>query len=139
MSSKEMAGINQSATVVPDTDPDTQWWWDALRSGDLLLPHCTLCVRSFFPPMPSCPRCGSSSVDSVPMPGHGTVLSWVVIHSASDPLFADEVPYTIAAVEYEGGGRVFGRIANGPLEDGTRVKPLLYTVGDVTLLGFERS
>ncbi|KXF53874.1 hypothetical protein CJ179_35295 [Rhodococcus sp. ACS1] len=130
--------IDQRATVAPDIDPDTRWWWDALGRGELLIPHCQSCDRTFFPPTPTCSQCGSESVDDRPLPEQGKVESWIVVHRTADETFASETPYTIAAVLFDGGGRIFGRIANGPLEDNMVVRPVAYIVDETTLLGFER-
>jgi len=130
--------IPQRRTSAPETDPDTQWWWDALRQGELYLPHCLSCARTHFPPTPSCPHCGSTDVDRKLASGRGTVYSWVVIHSPADPAFAEDAPYTVVAVHMDGGARLFGRITNGPLHDGMPVEALVYTVDDIALLGFRR-
>jgi uncharacterized OB-fold protein len=131
--------VNQHVTVPPDVDDDTAPWWKALSDGTLLVPRCNSCERAFFPPTPSCPHCGSRDVGDVVGSGHGAVYSWIVVHHALDPLFADETTYTIAAVVLDEGARVFGRIANGPLDDGTPVRAVPYVVDGTTLLGFERA
>ena len=130
--------VGQHATVAPDTDADTQWWWDALGRGDLFVPHCTSCDRSFFPPMPACPHCGSTEVGRRRSAGLGRVYSWITVHLAQDPAFLDETPYTVVAVHLEEGARLFGRIADGPLEDAMPVRAVPYTVDGTVLLGFER-
>ncbi|MGH8920847.1 MAG: Zn-ribbon domain-containing OB-fold protein [Actinomycetes bacterium] len=133
-----MDGLQQ-VTLAPQTDPDTGWWWEALAAGSLLLPRCRSCELHFFPPMPSCPRCGGIDIDHREASGVGTVSSWVVVHHATDPLFVGETPYTIVAVHLAEGPRLFGRIANGPLADGMAVRAVPYTVDDITLLGFVRA
>ena len=130
--------VGQHVTVPPETDPDTQWWWDALARGELLVPRCASCGWHFFPPMSACPRCGSTTIDRPVSAGTGLVYSWIVIHHALDPAFAAETPYTIVAVHLDEGVRMFGRIADGPLHDEMAVRAVPYTVGDTTLLGFER-
>lgn len=130
--------VGQHVTVPPEADPDTQWWWEALNQGELLLPHCSACDGYFFPPMPACPNCGSDSIDRRRSAGEGTVYSWVVVHLAQDPAFRGETPYTVVAVHLAEGVRLFGRIAAGSLQDGLRVRGVPYRVGETTLLGFER-
>jgi hypothetical protein len=130
--------VGQHVTVPPEADPDTTWWWEALGRGELLLPHCSACDGYFFPPMPACPHCGSTVTDRRRSAGEGTIYSWVVVHLAQDPAFRDETPYTVVAVHLTEGARVFGRISNGPLADGMRVRAVPYAVGETTLLGFER-
>ena len=130
--------VGQHGTVPPEADPDTQWWWDALGQDQLLLPHCSACDGHFFPPMPACPHCGSTRIGRRPCSGEGAIYSWIVVHLAQDPVFREEAPYTIAAVHLAEGPRLFGRIADGPLADGMRVRAVPYRVGQTTLLGFER-
>ena len=130
--------VGQRATVTPETDPNTQWWWDALARGEFRVPHCTSCDGSFFPPMPACPHCGSTAVDHRRSTGDGTIYSWITVHLAQDPAFVDETPYTVVAVHLPEGARLFGRIAEGKLADGMPVRAVPYQVGGTTLLGFER-
>ena len=91
-------------------DRESSWWWEALATGVLMLPRCNRCDRFSFPPMPTCPHCGGTSFARVEASSTGRVYSWVVVHVALDSAFADEVPYTIAAVSLDEGARMFGRI-----------------------------
>ena len=43
----------------PVPDPDSAFFWEGLRARKLLLQACGACARHRFPPMPSCPYCGS--------------------------------------------------------------------------------
>lgn len=60
--------------------------------------------------MPSCPWCGSEEWTAQEVSGTGVVYSWVVVHQALTPSFADEVPYVIATVALDVGCRMFGRL-----------------------------
>lgn len=129
----------QHTLVEPEPDLDTQWWWDALAAGRLELPRCLSCGRTFFPPQPTCPHCGSGEWERIQASGLGRVYSWVVIHIPLDTRFKDEVPYAILAVELDEGARLFGRW-KGTLEEiaaGARVKAWIYRVEGQPLLGFE--
>jgi uncharacterized protein len=128
----------QRTLVEPEPDLDTQWWWDALAQGRLEVPRCRSCGRTFFPPQPNCPHCGSDDWERVQASGRGRVYSWVVIHTPLDPRFADEVPYAILAVELEEGVRLFGRW-KGTLDEiraGVDVQAWIYRVEGTPLLGF---
>jgi hypothetical protein len=74
--------------------------------------------------MPSCPYCGTEGGTDVEVPGTGTVYSWVGVHRAMTPAFAGEVPYTVATVDLDGGGRIFARVSpSGAVAIGVAVVP----------------
>lgn len=128
----------QSVTVPPEVDEDTRPWWDSLAEGRLWIPRCEDCSARFFPPLPRCPRCAGTRIAQVDSKGVGVLYSWIVVHVALDPAFADETPYTVAAVTLAEGVRLFGRIAAGELRADLPVQAVIYQVDGVTLLGFER-
>ena len=64
--------------------------------------------------MPSCPWCGEAASTVVDASGAGRVYSWITVHRALDAERADDVPYTIAAVELAEGCRVFARVEAAP-------------------------
>ncbi len=129
----------QRAIVAPEPDLDSQWWWDALGEGRLELPRCRSCGRTFFPPQPFCPHCGSSEWERIEASGHGRIYSWVVAHTPFDMTFADEVPYPIVAAELEEGVRLFGRYRGEPetIRADAPVRAFVYWVERTPLLGFE--
>jgi uncharacterized OB-fold protein len=124
---------------LPDIDYDSRAWWDALETGSLEIPRCNSCRRTFFPPQPGCPHCGSASWALVQSEGLGAVYSWVVVHHPFDPAFADEVPYTIVAGDLDEGARLVGRYW-GPevaFEPGMRLRTCAYRAQAQALLGFK--
>ena len=55
--------------VLPQPTPETQHFWDGCKAGELLLQRCTECSKSYFPPRPFCPKCGSPLFsEAVPRP-----------------------------------------------------------------------
>lgn len=130
----------QRGVIAPQVDHDSRWWWEALAAEQLLLPRCDGCGRCFFPPQPTCPHCGNDSWQAVEASGRAVVYSWVVIHVALDATFAEDVPYTIVAAEFEEGPRVFGRLQNPDgVTAGEPLEAVFYKAGGTTFLGFERS
>lgn len=131
--------VLEQSFVAPHVDSDSRSWWDALAEGRLELPRCASCERAFFPPQPGCPNCGSMQWDLVPSPGLGRLYSWVVVELAFDPTFADDVPYTIVAVELDEGVRLIGRYLGqwDGVEPGTRMQGVIYRAREQPLLGFE--
>jgi uncharacterized OB-fold protein len=128
-------------TFAPIPTPDSQYFWDGLREGKLLIPHCTACGRHFFPPMPGCPYCGADpeKVERVEASGEGTVYSWIVAHYAFDPTLAGEVPYTILTVDLAEGARINGRLIGASGDDvqaGMKVRAQYQDRGEFSILCF---
>jgi uncharacterized protein len=133
-----VSGTVQKGFVDVPVDADSAWWWAALAEDRLMLPRCDRCERCFFPPQPTCPYCGSSSWQAIESAGTGQVYSWVVIHTALNPAFAGDVPYTIVAVELDEGVRVLGRLREEiELAAGMRLEPYFYEAGGRKMLGFQ--
>jgi uncharacterized protein len=129
----------QRGFVPPEPDADTRWWWDALAAGRLELPRCRDCGRAFFPPQPACPRCGSPAWARIEATGRGRLYSWVVAHTAFDPRFAEDVPYTLVAVDLDEGVRIVGRLGgdSAALQAGAPMRAFVYRVAGQPLVGFE--
>jgi len=125
--------------LAPEKDADSAPFWEALTGGRLLVPRCGGCRRSFFPPMPACPRCGSTDVTLAPSEGRGTIYSWVTVHRALHEAFAGDIPYTIVAVDLDEGARMFGRLlepSDTALAADLRVLLTPYEAGGFVLPGF---
>jgi len=87
--------------------------------------------------MPACPYCGSLGGADVEVTGSGTVYSWVRVERPLTPAFAAEVPYSVATVDLDGGGRVLGRLLpHDRAAIGARVAPSFVDHGDWTELRF---
>lgn len=111
------------ALVGPTPDVDSQFYWDGLARSQLLLQECSSCHNRRFPPMPSCPYCGSTGFE-IGEAAKGTIYSWVTVHRAFQAAFAGEVPYTLVTVDLDGGGRIVGRLEPGTAAAaGLHVKP----------------
>jgi hypothetical protein len=119
----------------PEPDQESAPHWAALRERRIVLQACTACGRRRFPPTPGCPYCADPGMRWEEVPGTGTVYSLITVHRAFDPAFAAEVPYDIATVDLDGGGRMVGRAAGSPAI-GARVAPAFADHGDWTELRF---
>jgi len=107
----------------PVADTDTRFYWEGLAKGQLTVQECTACGRRRFPPMPSCPYCAATGTVIMEATA-GTVYSWITVRRAFQPAFAAQVPYTIATVDLDGGGRIAGRLEPGEVaRPGLRVRP----------------
>lgn len=94
----------------PLQDHDSAFFWEGLRGGALKLQQCITCSKRRFPPMPSCPYCASRESEIVQTNELGAIYSWIVVHHAFHPAFKDDVPYVVATIDLEGGGRMAARV-----------------------------
>ena len=136
-----MTMATETSFLAPSPSPDSEFFWEGLRQRKLLIPHCTVCDRHYFPPMPGCPYCAANGdqVEHVEASGEGAVYAWIVAHYAFDPIFAKEVPYTVLTVDLDEGARVVGRLKGAEpeqLQGGMRVKADYEDRGDFTILCF---
>jgi uncharacterized OB-fold protein len=82
----------------------------AATTGVLHLQRCDACGRWRHPPRIRCAACGSDAWSWQAAAGTGRIFTWTVTHRATDPAFADEVPYAIVVVELDEGPRVVGNV-----------------------------
>jgi uncharacterized OB-fold protein len=116
-----------SADSRPLPDEESAPFWTGLDAGRIILQECGACARRRFPRMPACPYCGTLGGGDVEVPGTGTVYSWVRVDRALTPTMASEVPYCIATVDLDGGGRMQGRLEPpGEAAIGARVEPVFH-------------
>jgi uncharacterized protein len=95
----------------PVPTPETQHFWDGAKAGELRLQRCDDCTKTYFPPRPFCPACGSRNVSVVTASGKAKLHSYV-IHHRKVPGFTP--PYAIAVVELEEGPRMMTNIVDCP-------------------------
>jgi uncharacterized protein len=133
-----MTVLAPRCAVAPTIDGASAEFWSALEDGRLVVPSCNSCGRHSFPPMPSCPLCGSLDVSQDEVSGAGTIYSWAKVHIALDPAFEPDVPYTVLVVDLREGGRLMGRFLDDdrPPEAGAQVRLEPYRVDGITLPGF---
>jgi uncharacterized OB-fold protein len=96
----------------PVPTPETQHFWDGTRAGELRLQKCDDCSKTYFPPRPFCPGCGSRKVSIFKASGRGTLYSYVINHRPAAPGFTP--PYAIAVVELAEGPRMMSNIVDCP-------------------------
>ena len=111
----------EQATPRPVPDLDSQAFWAGLQAHRSVLQRCASCERRRVPAMPSCPSCGHPDWRSEEISGTGTVFSYIVVHRTFDAAFTTDLPYTIATVDLDGGGRIAARIDGPPSIDAKAV------------------
>jgi uncharacterized OB-fold protein len=82
----------------------------AAETGVLHLQRCDDCGTWRHPPRIRCATCGSAAWSWQPTAGTGVVYTWTVTHRASDPAFAEHLPYAVLVVELTEGPRVVGNL-----------------------------
>lgn len=96
---------------LPVPSPETAHFWEGTRAGELRLQQCSddSCGRTYFPPRPFCPTCGSRDVEVVVASGRATLASYVISHL---PAPGFEPPYAIALVDLAEGPRMMTNIVD---------------------------
>jgi uncharacterized OB-fold protein len=116
-----------TAVGLPSPTPDqlSEPFWAALAEHRVVVQECPACGRRRFPRLPSCPYCAAEGGDDVEVAGTGVVYSFVRVHRALTPASVDEVPYCVATVDLDGGGRIHARVEPPEaVEIGLAVTPL---------------
>ena len=93
----------------PTPDRDTQYFWDGVAAGRLLLQACSSCGTVRLPPQPMCGSCRSFEWEPRDADGRGTVLSWIVSRHPTEP---DAEPRTVALIELEEGPRIVSNLVD---------------------------
>lgn len=81
---------------------------DYLEQGKIMGTQCRTCGQKFFPPRAQCFKSLSSDMEWFEVTGKGKLVSYSTLHYGPTG-FTEELPYTIALVDY-GDYKVFGRI-----------------------------
>lgn len=101
-----------------------------LEEGKVMGTRCKDCGMTFFPPRADCHVCLASNMEWFEVSGTGKLVTYSSLEFA--PVgFGDDVPYSIALLDY-GDYKIFGRIAsNIPMEDveiGMEMKTVVNTL-----------
>jgi uncharacterized OB-fold protein len=101
---------------IPEVTEELRPFFAAAREGRLVVQRCTACGRRRFPPRDICSDCLGRGAEWVAASGRGRVVSFNVMHQLYHPGFAAEVPYAVALVELEDGGRMLTNVVDCSLE-----------------------
>lgn len=86
---------------LPQPDPLTQPFWDAVREGRLAIQRCAGCGYYNHPPRALCDRCSSSDLAFAGVSGRGRVYSFTLMRQKNVAGFEALVPYLNLLVELE--------------------------------------
>lgn len=95
-----------------------RFWREQKNRYNLLGTKCNNCGRTFFPPREICVDCHRKSIgkmENLKLKGNGEVLSYSIIHEASDA-HINLVPYAIAIIELDEGAKITGQVVNANCE-----------------------
>ncbi len=101
---------------IPEVTEELRPYFAAAREGRLVVERCTACGRRRFPPREICSACLGRQAEWVTASGRGRVVSFNVMHQVYHPGFAAEVPYAVALVELEDGGRMLTNVVDCSLD-----------------------
>ena len=90
-----MTPSTQQNVVHSPADLDSKSYWDGVAAGILRLQQCSKCRTVWFPPLPTCPSCGSSIWTEVESSGRGSIYSWVVVYRDFGGTFTEALPFVI--------------------------------------------
>jgi uncharacterized OB-fold protein/acyl dehydratase len=99
----------------PAVGPDTRFFWEGARAGEVRIQRCGECGALRHPPGPMCPLCHAVARDHVRATGRGTVYSYVVHHHP--PVPGREPPFVVGLIELEEGVRMVGNVIGCPPAD----------------------
>lgn len=120
-----------SNRLLPEPDTTTAPFWEAARSGKLVLQFCARCSRFWHFPVELCATCRRPDMLGWrEVSGRGTVYSFIGVHVSRILGFQDRAPYVVLCVELEeqAGLRMFGNVVGDP-------DPIL--IGDPVQVEFE--
>jgi uncharacterized OB-fold protein/acyl dehydratase len=119
---RQRKGKPKAGPIRPAIGPDTAYYWEGAKAGELRIQRCADCGTLRHPPGPMCPKCHSLNRDFVVASGRGEVHSYVVHHYP--PVPGRTPPYVVAVVELEEGVRVVGNVNGCPPDDVTVGMPV---------------
>lgn len=124
---------------VPVPEPESEEFWQSLRTHVLAFQRCEECDQWIHPPLPLCAKCQRSELAYQPSSGRGEVFSCTVVRREFGA--GVDVPYAVGYVQTDEGPRVAAYFVGCPVDDvqiGMRVRADFadYPDQDLTLLLF---
>ena len=87
---------------------------------DIEAAKCRKCGKLSYPTHFTCPNCGGTKFDPVPVEGEGTLLTWTRVYAL--PLDYADLYITLGIVEMDMGVRATGRLEIAEPRTGARVR-----------------
>jgi uncharacterized protein len=125
----------------PVPDQASAFFWEGAARGELLVQRCADCASFQYPPTVVCEKCQSRDIRPTRVSGRGTLYALTVMHQAFLPIFAENLPFTIALVDLDDapGARLLTNIvdaAPGDLAAGDPLEVVFEPRGDYAVPQF---
>ncbi len=119
--------------------PEFEGFLEAARKGKIAFPHCGVCSRFHWYPMPRCPHCRSHQLAWQPIAGQGEIFSFTEVRHAFDKRRRDQLPYVVGLVTFVDapGVRLITNIIDASPADlriGQKVEPVFPSHGAEPIL-----
>ncbi len=101
---------------VPETNPETEPYWDATADDEFLVKRCTSCEEAFHYPRAHCPHCHADETEWIEASGNGTIYTYSVVRQGRGP-YGEATPYVVAYVELVEGPRIVTNIVDAEPEE----------------------
>ncbi len=92
----------------PTPTEDGLFFFEAAKTGKLMVQRCQACQHYQFPPHAACQECQSFDVQPTEVSGKGEIYSFVITHYPQVPSF--EYPLPVALIELAEGPRLISNI-----------------------------
>jgi len=111
------AGGTKIRMMEPPVGAESAPFWEATRTGTLLVQWCTACDRGIFYPRAFCPTCGTGvgvGLEWRTASGAASVASFTIEHNpaATGTTFSGGQPYVVALVDLAEGVRMLTNIVD---------------------------
>jgi len=92
----------------PTPTDDGVFFFEAAKSGKLMVQKCPACAHYQFPPHAACQKCQSFGMVPTEVSGNGEIYSFVVTHYPQVPAF--DYPLPVALIQLDEGPRMISNI-----------------------------
>jgi uncharacterized OB-fold protein len=103
-------GFERFGTISFTSASKVDHFVDLLDQGKVSGSRCRKCGKSFFPPRADCFNCFSAEMEWCEITGMGQLISYSTLIYAPTG-FEQDLPYTIALVQFSNGLKLFGRLS----------------------------
>ena len=92
--------------------PESERYWLGAKKHEFWLRYCHECKKTYFYPRDICPDCFSRNTEWRRASGRGRLYTYAIVHRGPLPSFRDAVPYVVAMIDLEEGGRMMTNLVD---------------------------